>query len=135
MIHKDSSNKIGIALVKELCPICATEVDGGVVINTQLNIAQAKKVEAMHGKVVGVSNKACPSCQEMLNVGGLIIIWVDASKTDDEKNPYRCGQIDCMKREAAIRIFGKEQGNAAVSFVDHRIAAHINTPLNYKSDE
>jgi hypothetical protein len=67
-----SDNKLTVALIKELCPVCTKEVDGTIVMNKILTESEAKKVEAMHDQNVW-SKKLCDDCQDMKDKGFIII--------------------------------------------------------------
>lgn len=86
-MNKDS---LGVALTKELCPACLKEMNGAIVMNTRLSIPQARKVEELHGKVVGIADHFCEECDGYAKQG-IIIVTIDESKTEDRKNPWRTG--------------------------------------------
>lgn len=86
-------NTVGLALIKELCPVCAKEMDGPIIILTKKN---AEEVESLHGQVLGYSNKLCTDCQKVLDEKGedfVYLIMVDETKTEDKRNPYRTGKV------------------------------------------
>lgn len=98
------SNKLGVALVKELCVICTKEVDGSTIINSKLTEGGAKKVEDMHGKVIGFAEKPCEECQELLNKS-FIFVEYDESLSDMSNLPqgfWRTGNIVGVKKEADL---------------------------------
>lgn len=102
-----TENKLGVALVKELCPVCLKEMDGPIIMNKVLNERSAEKVEALHGKVIGLAETLCKECEELRTkdgADGVYLIGVDMSKTEDRNNPYRTGKIICVKREALIGV-------------------------------
>lgn len=123
---KDEST-IGVALVKEACPLCGKVEDGPIILNTRLSVKRAKEVEKLHGQVIGYMDKPCKECQEYMTQG-ILLIGVIEEKTDDEKNPYRSGNIWVMKKEAFQRIFGSipEKGAA---FLDIKAAKQIGLPF------
>jgi hypothetical protein len=51
----------------------------------------AAKVEEMHGKVTGFTDKPCKECLEAVG-DGVYIIEVDEQKTEDMNNPWRTGK-------------------------------------------
>ena len=63
------SNKVGVALLKYVCPICGqvNEDASAIAINSRLTEKAAKKVEDMHNKIVGFSEKPCKECQSILD--------------------------------------------------------------------
>lgn len=97
-------NTLGVALTKLICPVCQKEVDGDIVMNTRLTEHNAKKVEEMHGKVVGIKDEPCDECKESAP-GGVFMIECDESKTEDVNNPWRTGRVVALKEEAFKRIF------------------------------
>ena len=98
-----SEPKLGVALTKELCVVCNKELDGDIILNRVLTKSMAKKVEDMHGKVTGFSNKPCPECLEAIG-DGVYIIEVDEKLTDDQSNPWRTGKQWGLKKEAIKRM-------------------------------
>ena len=99
-----SESNLGVALTKELCVVCNKEVDGAIVMNRILTKSLANKVEEMHGKVVGLSDKPCPECLEAVG-DGVYIIEVDEKQTEDMSNPWRTGKQWGLKKEAIERMF------------------------------
>lgn len=86
-----NESNLGVALTKELCVVCTKELDGNILMNKVLTKGMAKKVEDMHGKVVGFSDKPCPECLEVVG-DGVYIIEVNEQLTEDMSNPYRTGK-------------------------------------------
>jgi hypothetical protein len=121
------ANKFAAAVVKELCPVCTKEVDSSVVINKKLTEGMAKKVEDMHGKAVW-SKTLCLECQDMKSKGFILIGAVEA-KTDDTTNPYRSGNIWCVKQEVAETLFAPHGApKSGIAFVDVTVAAQMELP-------
>lgn len=98
------------ALVKRLCPICAEEFDAEIVLNKRLTKSQAQKVEKLHGKVVGYTDKVCEKCAKDITKEGVYLIEYDPNKSD-ESIPFRTGRIIGIKKEAFERIFNKDITN------------------------
>lgn len=98
-----SDHPLGVALIKYACPICgnvnedATAVALGSKFNNKKNV---EKVESMHNKIVGFSEKPCKQCQSYIDKGAFFIIGIDPDKTDDFKNPYRTGHLVGIKRDS-----------------------------------
>lgn len=86
------------ALVYHLCPICAKKDDGEVLIHTRLG--DLSKVD---GQNIGFGNP-CAECQAGIDAGAIMIIVVDASKSDDMafENLYRTGEVFGVRQEAII---------------------------------
>lgn len=112
-----NENKIGVALVKEICPVCAKKHDGPIVLNTRLTEQDAKNVESMHGKVIGMAEKPCKECSEFMEMG-VIFIGVDVEKTEDKSNPYRSGHFSVLSEEFMKR--NKMDMNKRVYFMDYK---------------
>ena len=98
-----SDKTLGVALVHELCTVCTKEVSSPIVMNTRLSEKKAKEVGSMHDQNVW-SKELCPDCKKMKEMGFILIGAVEA-KTTDVTNPYRSGNIYCVKPEAAEMIF------------------------------
>jgi hypothetical protein len=123
-----NDNKLGVALAKEVCPACCKEMDGPIIMNTRLNESQAKKVEEMNGKVIGFSDKFCDECEKHSKMG-VILITVDAEKTEDRTNPWRTGGYFVIKDDAIERIFPEEQAKELIKkrmgYIEHKAAEAI----------
>lgn len=50
-----SENKIGFALVHEICPICGKPMNEQILMNSVLSKKYAKEIENVHGKAIGFS--------------------------------------------------------------------------------
>lgn len=50
-----SENKIGFALVHEICPICGKPMNEQILMNSVLSKKYAKEIENVHGKAIGYS--------------------------------------------------------------------------------
>lgn len=96
------SDKLGVAILKYVCPICGqiNEDASAIAMNTLLTKSAAKKVEDMHNKVVGFSEKPCKECQSYIDQGAFFIIGIDPEKTDNMSNPYRTGHLVGIKKES-----------------------------------
>lgn len=118
---------LGVALVKEACPLCGALSNGPIIMNSILSEGRAKEVEALNGKTIGYSNEPCKSCKDIMAQSFLLIGIVD-SKTTDHKNPYRSGNQWGIKKEAALEIFGEETCKKGVAFIDVLLANEIGLP-------
>jgi type II secretory ATPase GspE/PulE/Tfp pilus assembly ATPase PilB-like protein len=120
-------NKLGVALVKELCPICTKEVESSIVMNTKLTEANAKKVEAMHNGNTW-SKTLCTECADMKSKGFILIGAVE-KKTGDTTNPYRSGNIWVVKQEVAETLFAPHGApKSGVAFIDVTVAQEMELP-------
>ena len=100
---KMNNGNLGVALVKELCPVCCKEIDGPIILNSILTENEAKKVKDLHNKVVGFANHCCEECSKYKDEA-VFFVGIDASKSskDSLKNLYRTGKISGIKKEADI---------------------------------
>lgn len=120
-------NKLGVALAKELCPICAKQIDGPILMNTRLTPGEAKKVEELHGQVIGWSKEPCDECKEM-KAKGFILIGAVEKKTTDATNPYRSGNIWVVHPSVATDLFGENPPKSGVAFIDVNVAQQMGLP-------
>lgn len=121
------SKKLGVALVKELCPVCTKETDASILLNKRLTEGEAKKVEDLNGKIMW-SKELCPDCKEMKSKGFILIGAVE-KKTQDATNPYRSGNIWCVKQEVAEKLFAPHPPPpSGIAFVDVTVAQQMNLP-------
>ena len=115
--------KLGVALVKYVCPICgeAKEDLQAIVINTQLTESMAEKVEEMHDKVIGFSDKPCKECQKILDQDAFFVIGIDPEKSDDMKNPWRTGHLVGIKKASEFyQHLPEEYKGKNALFMDYR---------------
>ena len=120
--------QLGVALTKELCPICTKELSGDIIMNTRLTKHNAKEVEKLHNQVIGWSKKPCDDCQEMQKKGFVLIGAVEA-KTEDTTNPYRSGNVWCVKEEVADQLFAPHpRPKSGVAFIDVIVADQMKLP-------
>ena len=121
-----NENKLGVALTKYACPICARKFDGAIVMNTRLTKPNAKKVEELHGKVVEI--RECDECVEMKKKA-FILIGVIEEKTDDRNDPYRSGNIWGISFEYAKKIFDGNAPKVGVAYIDMKTAKAMGLPF------
>lgn len=94
-----TSEDFGVALAKELCPICAKEIDGPIIMGTIMSKKNAQKVNKMNGQVIGWSPKPCLECQEILDKNAIFIIGVDIEKSNNG-NMHRTGHLIAINRDS-----------------------------------
>lgn len=94
------SDEIGVALVKEACPICCKLIDGPILLGNQFNKKRAKEINNLTGQCIGYSEKPCPECQKLIDDNMFLIIAIDSEKSDDMNNPYRTGQIVGINKDS-----------------------------------
>jgi hypothetical protein len=117
------SDKVGVALVKYACPICGQVKDDltAIAINKKLTKDDARKVEAMHDQVVGISDTPCKECQSYIDQGAFFVIGCDADKTDDMSNPYRSGHLVGIKKTSEFyQHLPDEYKKRDAVFMDYR---------------
>ena len=117
------SDKLGVAVIKYVCPICGQVKDdlSAIAMNTRLTNKAAREVEAMHDQVVGVSDKPCKECQGYIDQGAFFVIGCDADKTDDPKNPYRSGHLVGIKKTSEFyQHLPDEYKKKDAVFMDYR---------------
>lgn len=121
------TKKLEVAIVHELCPICTKEMDSSLVMNTKLTEKAAEAVKAMH-ETNKWSSAICPECKAMKEQGFILIGAVE-SKTTDVTNPYRSGNIWCVKQEVADKLFDPHGApKSGVAFIDVTVAAQMELP-------
>lgn len=114
------SEDFGIALAKELCPICAKEIDGPILIGKVLSKKNAQKVNEMNGKVIGWSSKLCPDCQKHIDNGVFFVIGIDVEKSNND-GLYRSGHIVGLKSDSDfVKSLTKEQRKHNAIYMDFR---------------
>lgn len=112
----NNNDTLGVALVKELCPICRKEVEGPIVMNTRLTKSQADNVKNMHGKVIGWADKPCKECQGFIDKNYTAIIGIDETQslitnnTISRDSEYRIGMF-WIDTEHIKNVFGEETFN------------------------
>ena len=103
-------NHLETALTHSICPICCTETDYQIVLNSVLTKAHAERVKEMHGKATGFS-EPCKECQAKLDEGWVALIGIDPEKSLAKdghialKDAYRTGKFAWLKRQVAKNIF------------------------------
>lgn len=115
--------KLGTAIVKYVCPICGqiNEDAFAIVINKRLTKADAKKVEEMHDKVIGYSDKPCKECQKILDQDAFFVIGIDLEKSDDMENPWRTGHLVGIKKSSEFyQHLPEECKDKDALFMDYR---------------
>ena len=123
---KMNNGNLGVALVKELCPVCGKEIDGPIILNSILIENEAKKVKDLHNKVIGFANHCCEECSKYKDKA-VFFVSIDESKSskDSLENIYRTGKISGIKKEADI----------IKSFKDYIITIEDGTQLIFIDEE
>ena len=123
--------KLGVALTKELCPICCKEMNGPIIMNKRLTKPQKQKVEEMNGKVIGFANHCCEECAKYKDEA-VFFIGIDESKCSSHhlKDLYRTGQIVAIKKESNIMDYFDDflitlKDGAKVVFLDEKVGKEL----------
>lgn len=124
-----SDDKIETAIVYGVCPLCGKKDEGTIVMNTRLTKKDADEVKSLHNKAVGIANKPCKECQDMM-AKGFLLVGANMSKTTDIKHPYRTGHIWVIDSKKAKEMFGEENTKLGASFIDLEVAEKIGLPIN-----
>lgn len=127
-----SEKTFNAALVKELCIVCAKEMDGPIIINKVLTKKNAAEIEQMHGKVIGFAETPCDECKENLDKA-FMIISIDEEKSNFENLPegfYRTGKLIGVRKDSKlVTELIQERDNAAFKrgfcFMDENVMEHI----------
>ena len=93
----------GVALVHELCVICAKEMNEQIVVNQKLTEKNAAEIKSMHNKAIGYSEEPCDECKELMTKG-YILIEYDKALTEDKSNPYRTGNMWVIIGESGFEV-------------------------------
>ena len=93
-------DKLGVSIVKYLCPICGKEADNGIIMNSLLIEENAKEVEKLHNKAIGYADHACSECKQH-SKDAIFFIGIDKEKSTNEE-PYRTGQVVCVKPTSSL---------------------------------
>lgn len=98
-----NDNNLGVALVKELCPVCGKEMDGPIIMNKFLTEKNAEEVKNLHNKVIGFANHCCEECAEYKDAA-VFFVSIDESKSSKGslKDLYRTGKIVGIKKDSDI---------------------------------
>lgn len=115
----------GVALVHELCRICAKEMNEQIVMNQSLTEKNAAEIKSMHNKAIGYSEEPCNECKELMSKG-FIFIGYDSKLTTDMHNPYRTGNIWVITFDGAERIgIDKDTMDIGYSLIDIEDAQNL----------
>lgn len=124
-------DKLGIAIVKELCPICGKEMDG-IIMNKILSESNAEKVNALHNKVIGYASDACEECSKRKD-NIVYIIGIDPTKSDMNclETIYRTGQVYGIKQDSEFMkdidesFILKTKNGVKFMFADKELFNHL----------
>lgn len=97
-----SENKIGFALVHEICPICGKPMNEQILMNSVFSKKYAKEIENVHGKGIGYSKTACEDCSKYKDEA-VMCIAIDEAKSEPN-NPYRTGQVVGIRKDFQLFV-------------------------------
>ena len=115
----------GVALVHELCVICAKEMNEQIVVNQELSERNAAEIKSMHNKAIGYSEEPCDECKEFMTKG-FVLIGYDSKLTTEKNNPYRTGNIWVITFDAAEKLgINKDTMEIGYSLIDIETAQNL----------
>lgn len=129
-----SENKIGFALVHEICPICGKPMNEQILMNSVLSKKYAKEIENVHGKAIGYSKTACEDCSKYKDEA-VMCIAIDEAKSEPN-NPYRTGQVVGVCKDFQLFVdkpefIIKTENGVSYCFVEENIGKQIcNASIN-----
>lgn len=123
-----SENKIGFALVHEICPICGKPMNEQILMNSVLSKKYAKEIENVHGKAIGYSKTACEDCSKYKDEA-VMCIAIDEAKSEPN-NPYRTGQIVGVCKDFQLFVdkpefIIKTENGVSYCFVEENVGKQI----------
>lgn len=123
-----SENKIGFALVHEICPICGKPMNKQILMNSVLGKKHAKEIENVHGKAIGYSKTACEDCSKYKDEA-VMCIAIDEAKSEPN-NPYRTGQIVGVCKDFQLFVdkpefIIKTENGVSYCFVEENVGKQI----------
>lgn len=123
-----SENKIGVALVHEICPICGKPINEQILMNKILSKKYAKEIENLHGKAIGYSRTACEDCSKYKDEA-VMCIAIDETKSEPN-NLYRTGQIVGIRKDFQLFIDKSEfiiktENGVSYYFVEENVGKQI----------
>lgn len=95
-----SDNKLGVAIVYEVCPICGAHMNEGIIMNKRLSVKAAENIQKLHNKCIGVSKDACDECLKYKDQV-VYFIAIDPYK-GSSVNPFRTGKIAGIHKNSPL---------------------------------
>ena len=92
-----SENKISVAIVHEIYPICGKFMNDYIVMNKDILAKSAKNIKNLHNKTIGYSKVSCKDCAKYKD-DCIFCIAIDITKSENS-NYYRTGQIVGVKKD------------------------------------
>lgn len=123
-----SENKIGVALVHEICPICGKSMNKQILINTVLSKKYVKEIEESNGKAIGYSKTACEDCSKYKDEA-VMCIAINEAKSEPN-NPYRTGQVVGVRKDFQLFVdkpefIIKTDNGVSYCFVEESVGKQI----------
>lgn len=124
-----SGSNFEVALTKNICPACAAQTDGDLLINKLLTPHAARQVKELHGKATGW--RFCPECQKAKDAGAVFLVEIDPEKSTvkdgkvDLEGAWRTGRIWGITHDAFCQIFDAESVPNDIVFIDNQVAEKI----------
>lgn len=137
-----SENKIGFALVHEICPICGKPMNEQILMNSVLSKKYAKEIENVHGKAIGYSKTACEDCSKYKDEA-VMCIAIDEAKSEPN-NPYRTGQVVGIRKDFQLVVDNNYKAlNKQFVDTEHLYVFdynrgkifHIDVPINTQNED
>lgn len=120
-------DKSYVTMEQKVCFVCGEKFDTG---NILLDRHLCNRFE--RNTVTGYGH--CPECQNKLDEGFVFLIVVDESKSPNEKEPWRTGEIVTIKKEVCADIFTDCQIEA-VGFITTDAFEKIKTMVQQIQEE
>ena len=126
------NDKFKVGIVNYACPVCGKVADSQIIMNTKLTKKEADKIQQMHNKTIGFSDKPCKECQDVIDAHNvLFIVGFDVDKTTDENNPYRTGDVVGIKKDCKLgQHIINTYGDLFMIFMDIREMKQLNLISN-----
>lgn len=120
-----------VALAKELCPVCCSEIDGPIIINKVFTEQVDKEIEQMDGKVIGFADHCCEKCAKYKDEA-IFFVGIDENKSSNGslQELYRTGQIVGIKKDAEIPDVYKDyiitlEDGTKIIFIDEKAGKYL----------
>lgn len=120
------------AIVNKACPICG-KVDEE---QSELLISKRfKDLSDIHNQTIGFGH-FCASCKADTEKAVMFVVY-DEQKSEDMKNPYRCGEVfgmsdDWIKRSIHPQELQDDMLNKRMAFITYQDAKEIGLPTKYE---
>ena len=120
-----------VALVKELCPVCGSEINGPIIMNRILTEEVDNEIEQMNGKVIGFADHCCEECAKYKDEA-IFFVGIDETKSSNGslQELYRTGQISGVKKDSEIVDAYKDyiitlKDETKIIFIDEKVGINL----------